>query len=141
MVELTSAKIKFAFKFEANDKNATTIIRTSDGVYGHNSIEVSSTSSSVTFPGIIFKKIPVSIGKEYFLSTYVKKIKAIAGGAQITIQSISNEDGTTVVDTKGVTYSNSNMPDNKWALFGTTFTPTTSYINIIIIVLNLMILL
>ena len=119
-------------KFEANDKNATTIIRTSDGMYGHNSIEVSSTSSSVTYPGIIFKKIPVTIGKEYCLSTYVKKIKTITAGAQITIQSISNEDGTQVVDTTGVTYSNSNMPDNKWALMGTTFTPTTSYINVII---------
>ena len=119
-------------KFEANDKNATTIIRTSDGVYGHNSIEVSSTSSSVTFPGIIFKKIPVTIGKKYFLSTYVKKIKTIHLGAQIIIQSISNEDGTTVVDTTSATYNNDYMPDNKWELFGTTFTPTTSYINVII---------
>ena len=119
-------------KFEANDKNATTIIRTSDGMYGHNSIEVSSTSSSVTFPGIIFKKIPVTIGKEYCLSTYVKKIKTIAGGAQIIIQSISNEDGTTVVDTKGVTYSNSSMPDNQWTYMIYPFTPTTSYINVII---------
>ena len=119
-------------KFEANDKTATTIIRTSDGVYGHNSIEVSSTSSSVTYPGIIFKKIPVTIGKEYCLSTYVKKIKTIAAGALIQIQSISNEDGTTVVDTKAVTYSNSSMPDNQWASMIYPFTPTTSYINVII---------
>jgi hypothetical protein len=118
-------------KFKANDASATTIIRTSDGMYGHNSIEVSRTNTSVTYPGVLFKGIPVTKGVGYFVSTYIKKVATISAGAIILIQHLSDEDGTTVANTTAFTYSNNSMPDNQWALFGGSFTASTNYINII----------
>ena len=124
---------KFNINKESNNKSATIIILTSDTMLnGCNSIEVSNTKTAPTYPGIIFSSIPVTKDKNYFISTYIKKVQTITVGTLILVQHISDEDGASIIDTTPATYSNNNMPDNQWTLFGSSFKAKTNYVNIII---------
>lgn len=82
--------------YRVNGSGATLIRRTADTINGHNSLEISSSSTSNTYGGIYFLNIPVEAGKSYTISVWAKRMSSSLGnGCSMIIHYKANsEQGT-----------------------------------------------
>jgi predicted nucleic acid-binding Zn-ribbon protein len=120
--------------YRVNGSGATLIRRTADTINGHNSLEISSSSTSNTYGGIYFLNIPVEAGKSYTISVWAKRMSSSLGNgtSMIVHYKANSEQGTptwqesqrlvTTADTIG-----------KWVLVTKTITPRAGdyFVNVI----------
>ena len=120
--------------YRVNGSGATLIRRTADTINGHNSLEISSSSTSNTYGGIYFLNIPVEAGKSYTISVWAKRMSSSLGNgtSMIVHYKANSEQGSptwqesqrlvTTADTIG-----------KWVLTKKTITPKAGdyFVNVI----------
>lgn len=125
--------------YMVNGSGATLIRRTSDRVNGHNSLEISSSSTSNTYGGIYFLNVPVEAGKSYTISVWTKRMSSSLGNgtSMIVHYKANSEQGTptwqesqrlvTTADTIG-----------EWVLVRKTITPKAGdyFVNVIFCVVS-----
>lgn len=125
--------------YMVNGSGATLIRRTADTINGHNSLEISSSSTSNTYGGIYFLNVPVEAGKPYTISVWAKRMSSSLGNgtSMIVHYKANSEQGTptwqesqrlvTTADTIG-----------EWVLVRKTITPKAGdyFVNVIFCVVS-----
>lgn len=120
--------------YRVNGSGATLIRRTADTINGHNSLEISSSSTSNTYGGIYFLNIPVEAGKSYTISVWAKRMSSSLGnGAWMILHYKANsEQGTPTWQESQRLVTTANTI-GEWVLIKKTITPKAGdyFVNVI----------
>lgn len=120
--------------YRVNGSGATLIRRTADTINGHNSLEISSSSTSNTYGGIYFLNIPVEAGKSYTISVKAKRMSSSLGnGARMILHYKANNDQSTPTWQESQDMLTTSDTIGKWVLVTKTITPKAgdNFVNVI----------
>lgn len=120
--------------YKVNGSGATLIRRTADTINGHNSLEISSSSTSNTYGGIYFQNIPVEAGKSYTISVWAKRMSSSLGNgtSMIVHYKANSEQGTPTWQESQRLVTTANTI-GEWVLIKKTITPKAGdyFVNVI----------
>ena len=120
--------------YRVNGSGATLIRRTADTINGHNSLEISSSSTSNTYGGIFFLNIPVEAGKSYTISVWAKRMSSSLGnGTSMIVHYKANSEQGTPTWQESQRLATTADTIGEWVLTKKTITPKAGdyFVNVI----------